>query len=171
MTSFRPLLGTYSADIVVAPFTVLINTSSAANTAWTQPTWSSTFPLGTSGATGSLGVSGITRIATGSYQVNARDAFPRYLAVNLSLAPSGSTTAPATAGLFVEERYDLRSSASGSSGGNGTFVFEISSGSLNEAQRTLVDPSVPVAVNVIVFAATHSVTSPGSQPGSGNNVP
>ena len=161
MTAFRPALGTYDSDVVNAAFTILINSSSTANTAWTQPTWSSTFPIGTSGQTGSLGHSGIERILTGTYQINARDSFPRYFAVGLTLNPSGTTDR----GYLAQERYDMRASASGSNGGNGTIVFEILSAG------SPVDPAQACAVTVQIVAGTHSRGGPGTPPQTTNNTP
>lgn len=167
MTAFRPLLGTYSQDIVVAPFTMLMSASGGGATAGTFPTgyitWSSTFPIGTSGQTGSLGHAGVEQLGTGQFQINARDQFTKYLAVSLTIASSGSNAAVGAAGLEVHERYDLRNASSGSNGGNGTIVFEVTSGS----NPALINPVVPFIVTAIVFADTHTKLGPGGGGGAG----
>ena len=176
MTTFRPLLGTYEQDIVVAPLTMFFSASSGGTLQGTFPpgciSWSSTFPIGQSAVTGSglpgTGVAGAigvqqygtpTAPAVGTFQINARDAYGKYLAVQLDIAPSGSSTAAGSAGLYVKERFDLRNSSSGSGGANGTIVFEVGAGS--GSLDNLINPTVPFAVNCVIWASTRGLKGIG----------
>lgn len=121
--------------------------------------WTSTFPIGLTG-TGSLGnAAGVQRLNTGSFQINARNPYPSYLNVTFgTLAVSGSESSMTlgAGGLEVHERYDLRSSNSGSNGGQGTIVFEITNTVPGVSGSALIDPTVPVLVACTVWAKTTS---------------